>query len=427
VIVPLLALIALTSFSQVELTADELARADQARVRAHLLSALEQVAAAPVSHLAPAQRIKRAQLIEALRAYIDAGRYPKNRQVAGLSPVFIDEDDTTCAVAQLVIASGHAPLAHAIAEADNLIDLPAEHAALSSWADDHGFTMAELALIQPSYGFLAPFRRNEKLACDAGKRGYKAVAKALNAMKEPPGGPGDIGKHEPINDNRRSFYADMALECAAKKGKRATVLKLIDDRELLMPAVFNKVTPATARLGGVGIATEAAASGGQLALVKLLVTKHDALSSRRSREYVYAAVKGGHSKVAKWLVRRGAAIDGGEFSAIEAAAAGRTRLAHWLINKGGTVSGDAWCLERWCPKKLNRQIATLDMVHWAIVHRDSKLLKAALDKGAPVGNVSVNSGEPMTALELARYRKCGACVRILKRHEAAIKEPDDDG
>lgn len=97
---------------------------------------------------------RRRTLLDTLEAYADRGLFPTNHALHGRTPVFIDERGTACAVGYLMIASGHEALAERIHREMNLayihaITLPE----VSAWADDHGFTIDELAWIQPTYAF----------------------------------------------------------------------------------------------------------------------------------------------------------------------------------------------------------------------------------------------------------------------------------
>jgi hypothetical protein len=105
-----------------------------------------------VSSLSPSQRQRRAALLDHLRAYWQAGRFPHNHLSPELTPVFIDEHGTACAVGYLLIQGGAADLAHQIARDHLLARLPElDSPRLARWARDNGFTPEELALIQPSY------------------------------------------------------------------------------------------------------------------------------------------------------------------------------------------------------------------------------------------------------------------------------------
>lgn len=122
------------------------------RIAEHLHRVAERLAERTPKGLARETAQRRRMLLDTLNAYADRGRFPINRTVSGRTPVFIDADGTACAVGQLMISSGHAPLAELIRNAMNLayiraIDLPD----VSVWASTHGFSTDELAWIQPTY------------------------------------------------------------------------------------------------------------------------------------------------------------------------------------------------------------------------------------------------------------------------------------
>lgn len=111
---------------------------------------------------------ERARGIAELQRYIGAGIFPRNRgggavdrTVAvpwgfpwqhGRSPVFIDEAGRTCAVAAIMLASGATALASRVRVAANRSWL-AEMSTpgLREWVEQSGFTLEELAMIQPTY------------------------------------------------------------------------------------------------------------------------------------------------------------------------------------------------------------------------------------------------------------------------------------
>ncbi|MBL7952023.1 MAG: hypothetical protein JNM62_09910 [Flavobacteriales bacterium] len=125
------------------------------RVRQHLADNAPE----NISHLA---RSHRSALLDALETYADRGVFPMNNGVAGRSPVFIDEFGNACAVGHLMITSGDAELAERISQEMNLayvhdIALPE----VAEWATTNGFTIDELAWIQPTYDHMK--HRDESL------------------------------------------------------------------------------------------------------------------------------------------------------------------------------------------------------------------------------------------------------------------------
>ncbi len=134
---------------------------DTTRIRTHLTYVLELLRASDTSRLAPPQRVRRRAALASLASYIEAGAFPRRTSDSydGRRPRFIDDRGVPCAVAYLLLASGADELARAIdAQHEYSYILEIEEPALVAWADLHGFTLLELAMIQPAYG---PRRVNE--------------------------------------------------------------------------------------------------------------------------------------------------------------------------------------------------------------------------------------------------------------------------
>jgi hypothetical protein len=97
--------------------------------------------------------IRKAWLNE-LKLYASAGVFPQNTQVPGRIPVFIDEIGTHCAVGYLMLKSGAGKLAQKVAAGNNYIYIhQLTDPEFFSWQARSGFTVDELALIQPSYNY----------------------------------------------------------------------------------------------------------------------------------------------------------------------------------------------------------------------------------------------------------------------------------
>jgi len=119
---------------------------DVERIRAHL-SHVEMVLRA--RGVDDPERLRN---LDRLHAYWVRGQFPHNHHVEGLTPVFIDEHGTACAVGQLIIDSGDGALAERIAREQRLSYLPDIHTpGLAEWVARSGLTAEELAWIQPSY------------------------------------------------------------------------------------------------------------------------------------------------------------------------------------------------------------------------------------------------------------------------------------
>ena len=129
--------------------------AEVARIRAHFDSVLAELPARDVSALAPEQRQRRAELIQTLRAYRNAGEFPHNYDFPGEAvPYFVDRGTgVLCAVAHLLASTGRRDIVDRVAAMDNNVWVPAlaGDTAFAHWLDDHGLTLPEAARIQVPY------------------------------------------------------------------------------------------------------------------------------------------------------------------------------------------------------------------------------------------------------------------------------------
>jgi hypothetical protein len=105
-----------------------------------------------VSHLSEVQIMNRFTLLDKLNKYWKAGVFPVNDYLAYKNPVFIDRIGTHCAVGYLMQQSGAEKLARQIdAEQKFAYVHEIKVAGVKAWADENGFTINELAWIQPGY------------------------------------------------------------------------------------------------------------------------------------------------------------------------------------------------------------------------------------------------------------------------------------
>jgi len=125
---------------------------DDQRLRLHFRYVEHVLRAQEVSHLPQSLQENRARHLDQLHAYARRGIFPRNHDCACWTPYFMDRDGRECAVAHLVIQSGHAAAAHKIAlAANNALILDMNLPELDAWRSESGFTKAELAFIQPTY------------------------------------------------------------------------------------------------------------------------------------------------------------------------------------------------------------------------------------------------------------------------------------
>lgn len=124
------------------------------RVRLHLTTALDRLRARDVTHLPVATRERRANAVASLARYTARGVFPirTDDTYSGRRPRFIDARGVHCAVGHLIADSGAPELARAINsthEYSYVHDIATPE--LLAWATMTGFTVEELAMIQPSY------------------------------------------------------------------------------------------------------------------------------------------------------------------------------------------------------------------------------------------------------------------------------------
>lgn len=125
---------------------------DVERIQAHLLRVIDLLRSQDVSHLEGQQLQHRQELITTLNSYALRQQFPQNIYHSHRQPYFIDQQGTACAVGYLIIESGHSKLAERISRENNYAYIrELDYPELLTWADEHGFTVDELALIQPGY------------------------------------------------------------------------------------------------------------------------------------------------------------------------------------------------------------------------------------------------------------------------------------
>ncbi|MEM1215506.1 MAG: hypothetical protein AAGJ82_07475, partial [Bacteroidota bacterium] len=123
-------------------------------IQRHLQLVEHDLRSRPVHALTAAQKAKRTAALDHLRTYWQRGRFPVNTYHAERTPYFVDVSGTHCAVGYLLAQDGQTELVASINQRDNYAyveDLANKYPALVDWAVANGFTVAELAWIQPSY------------------------------------------------------------------------------------------------------------------------------------------------------------------------------------------------------------------------------------------------------------------------------------
>lgn len=121
-------------------------------IATHLMLVENTLRLRDVSSLSIAQQQHRKALLDELHGYWQAGTFPINSYTNYKTPVFIDAQGTHCAVGYLMQQSGNDELAQTINRNEKFAyvhEITTE--GVGAWADKHGFTVDELAWIQPGY------------------------------------------------------------------------------------------------------------------------------------------------------------------------------------------------------------------------------------------------------------------------------------
>ncbi|GAB5416113.1 MAG: hypothetical protein Crog4KO_13020 [Crocinitomicaceae bacterium] len=125
---------------------------DVDRIQFHLISVVEILKQRKADHLSEGQRIKRITLLDTLLGYAQRKVFPTNTDHLERTPYFIDAIGVHCAVGYLMKQSGNEILAGRISTEHNFDYIRnIRTKGVSEWATDHGFTLDELAWIQPGY------------------------------------------------------------------------------------------------------------------------------------------------------------------------------------------------------------------------------------------------------------------------------------
>jgi hypothetical protein len=99
------------------------------------------------------------QLLTELWQYAEVEQFPVNTGHTNRNPYFIDYQKTHCAVGYLMKVSGHEKLAQRIRKEHNYDFIKDIHTkGIPEWANEFGFTEAELAWIQPGYPVVNVFQ-----------------------------------------------------------------------------------------------------------------------------------------------------------------------------------------------------------------------------------------------------------------------------
>ncbi|NND94716.1 MAG: T9SS type A sorting domain-containing protein [Flavobacteriales bacterium] len=147
---------------------------DTERIAYHLKTVISRLRECHTDNSDEAQ-INRMTLLDKLQEYAQAEIFPQNIYHAERTPYFIDHEGTACAVGHLMRMSGETELADRIRSEHNydyIRDIKTQ--GVSAWATLNGFTLDELAWIQPTYNPTTPW-------CQVGE-GFNAEVDEMCSM-----------------------------------------------------------------------------------------------------------------------------------------------------------------------------------------------------------------------------------------------------
>ncbi|MDX1446208.1 T9SS type A sorting domain-containing protein [Lishizhenia sp.] len=125
---------------------------DTERIAYHLDNVCRLLKAQRTAHLSAEQLENRKNTISILEGYAARKVFPTNHYHAERQPYFIDNYGVHCAVGYLVKETGFPEISKEIARTQNYAYVKEiQSEALLQWAKDYGFSVQELALIQPTY------------------------------------------------------------------------------------------------------------------------------------------------------------------------------------------------------------------------------------------------------------------------------------
>lgn len=121
------------------------------RIQKHLFSVIE-LLEAKKTHFSQNQLENRLYLLNELQIYAENKVFPINLFYTERTPYFIDHLGTHCAVGYLMLVSGNGDLAQEISKNENYAYVKdIQTKGVVEWAEIQGFSLEELALIQPTY------------------------------------------------------------------------------------------------------------------------------------------------------------------------------------------------------------------------------------------------------------------------------------
>jgi hypothetical protein len=136
---------------------------DRERIQKHLELVENELRTREMSSLSASQKANRLRHLDVLHGYWRAGIFPTNHYHAARQPYFRDNFNVLCAVGFLLWEDGQRDAVNKINLENNyayIAELTPKYPALSKWATENGFTLNELAWIQPAYDPVLPQMEN---------------------------------------------------------------------------------------------------------------------------------------------------------------------------------------------------------------------------------------------------------------------------
>jgi|GEM_PF-1202726 hypothetical protein len=125
---------------------------EQQWIKLHLSLVEQTLRAKHTDQLTIQQQHNRSKALDHLHDYWQTGSFPQNEDYSYRTPIFIDRQDNFCAVGYLVKATGYEHVSRKISANTNLAYVrDMRYEGLFAWANEYGFTVDELAWIQPTY------------------------------------------------------------------------------------------------------------------------------------------------------------------------------------------------------------------------------------------------------------------------------------
>lgn len=217
---------------------------DKERIQYHLRQVTAVLKGRSTLGLHPKQRERRTALLDSLERYAEKAAFPGNTEYPERGPCFIDPSGVYCAVAHLIKASDHQALALQIQKTQNyayLLNMPSKK--LQKWAQKHGFTLEELAWIQPTYDKRELIARMPELGKVSGK-----ITKALPFVLKGEKGGIALGTFDTVWNadssyqisNGLAFYSAGKWQCVghALSGRAYHILFPTTENVLLVAGQF---------------------------------------------------------------------------------------------------------------------------------------------------------------------------------------------